>query len=209
MEREDSKYKPYRTGSLKLVSVDGAEPITLEQAYDQSYILDADATTESLMQAMISASRLYAENRTWRAYIDATYDYALDEFPKDYIELPKPPCIEVVSVTYKTSDGNVVWDASEYVVDLISEPARIAPKNSFPNTINEINAVTVRFRVGYEDVSGVNQTPHDVKIAMRMLIKSFYDNRDTFIIPDSRSVEAVEAPYGTNIILDNNSVRTS
>lgn len=196
--------------NLKRTSVDGVEPITLDEAKDQCYIprSDTDTTVESLLNGMITAARKVGENRTWRTLIDSTYEYRLDEFPEDIIDLPKPPVTSVESVEYIDAGGTTqTVDSDNYRVDTDSEPARLEPVNEWPVADDRLNAVIVTYKAGYGDDSG-SSVPEDIKIALRMLIKYWYDNRDAYVINTRSSGEVLEMPIGTTALLDQYSVRT-
>lgn len=196
--------------NLKRTSVDGVEPITLDEAKDQCYIprSDTDTTVESLLNGMITAARKMGENRTWRTLIDSTYEYRLDEFPDGNLVLPKPPAISVTSVEYIDSGGTTQAVASsDYRVDTDSEPARIEPVNEWPVAGDRVNAVTITYKAGYGDDSG-SSVPEDIKIALRMLIKYWYDNRDAYAVSTRTSGDVLEMPIGTKSLLDQYSVRT-
>lgn len=200
--------------NLTRTSVDGVEPITLDEAKDQCYIprTNTDTTVEALLNGMITGSREYGENRTWRTLVDSTYEYRLDEFPDGIIKLTKPPVISVTSVEYVDGDGTTqTVDSSDYRVDTNSEPARLEPDNEWPVADDRVNAVIITYKAGYGDNTSPNPdestVPKDIKIALKMMIKFLYDNRDSHVLLE-RSGEYHEAPIGTNVLLDQYSVRT-
>lgn len=204
------------------ISVDGVEPVTLDEAKQQCYIptTDTDSTMEDLLNSFITAARKYGENRTWRTLIDSTWEYRMDEFPygitehhddgklnRNIIELPKPPLIEVDSIKYISNGSEQTLDASDYTVDNSSTPGRIEPDSFWPNTDDIIDAVRIRYTAGYEDSNSASSVPEDIKIALRMLVKFMYDNRDSYVLTERSASEILEMPIGTNSILDNNAVR--
>lgn len=140
--------------ALFLVTAPAYEPISLNEAKLHCRV---DVTTDdALIASLILAAREYVENQTHRALIQQTWDLKLDRFPCGPIELPKAPTQSVTSVTYLDGAGDSqTWDTDEYSTDLPSGPqaarARIQPANSYtyPQTYDEVNAVTVRFVAGY------------------------------------------------------------
>ena len=195
--------------SLKTISIDGNEPISPDEAKRQLYIATSNSDNETELLGMITAARQYAENRTWRAIVEATYEYRLDAFP-ELIELPKPPAIIVSSVKYDDTDGvEQTVDASNYSVDTASEPARILRNSDFswPATDNQIDSVRIRYKAGYDGT--VNKLPGDMKAAMLMMVKHFFDNRDAVVVGKRSSIDAVEVPMSTNLLLDMYSLRLS
>lgn len=196
--------------NVTVISVDGVEPVTLDEAKQQCYIptSDTDTTMEALLDSIITAARSYGENRTWRTLVDSTLELRMDSFPDGVIELPRPPLVAITSVKYLDSNGTEqTLAASKYTVDTNSTPGRIEPTESWPSTKDVIDAVRIRYKAGYGDDSGSSTAPEDVKIALKMLVKFMYDNRDSFVLLE-RSGEYHEAPIGTNFLLDMHSNRT-
>lgn len=206
--------------NVTVISEDGVEPITLNEAKDQCYILrtDTDTTLEALLNSLIEATRQYAEDVTWRTLKDKTLELRMDEFPsgitggsdgkinRNIIELPNPPLISVDSIKYIINDTETTLSSDEYTVDTNSTPGRIEPDDFWPNTDDVIDAVRIRYKAGYEDNdSNESQVPEVLKIAMKMHIKYLYDNRDAVALLE-RSGEYVTAPMGTDAILRSHSV---
>lgn len=194
----------------------GVEPITLDEAKQQCYIATSnnDTTLEILLDSFITGARNYGENRTWRTLVDSEWVYKIDAFPTGVIEIPRPPLVSVDSVEYIDGDGNTqTVDSSDYYVDTDSEPGRIEPVNSWPSADDRLNAVIITFSAGYGDTKNDDEldnsnVPEDIKIALRMYIKYLYDNRDSHVLIERSGGSYVEAPAGTNALLDQYSVRT-
>lgn len=190
----------------------GVEPVTLDEAKRQCYIpmSDSDTDMEALLESIITGVRRYGEARTWRQLVDADIVWKLDGFPEDdVIEVPRPPLRSVTSVEYIDTGGDTqTLAASKYNVDTDSEPGRIEIIDSWPTTKDRTNAVTITYAAGYGDDSSESTVPEDMKIAMKMHIKFLYDNRDSYVLPDRSSSEYVQAPIGTEYLLDQYSART-
>lgn len=202
---------------LKLVSIDAAEPsaniVTLDEAKDQCFVAGSDDDTE--LMSLIMVAREYAEARTWRQIIEATYTLYLDEFPPGdaVIELPKPPVIAVTSVKYyDTNETLQTWATSNYQTDLNSEPARIKPDDtSWPSTDNRLNAVEITFTAGYNSTDiktdPMHVLPEKIKQAMLLMITHWFNNREAVVISEGRSIDAKEVPLTANALLDTESAR--
>lgn len=109
------------------------------------------------------------------------------------IVLERGPIASVESITY--TDQNAVTQTlagSAYVVDLVSEPARIVPAygTTWPATLNQINAVTVNFTAGYGVAAAV---PQSVKQWMLLQIGAMYENREAFLA--GRSITITALPF--------------
>lgn len=98
------------------------------------------------------------------------------------IFLPNPPLIEVDSITYIDGDGvQQTLDPSQYIVDNISEPARIVPAvgASWPTTQNRINAVEIVFKAGFADAASV---PPPIRSWIIARVGTLYENRETVAV---------------------------
>lgn len=109
------------------------------------------------------------------------------------IFLPHPPLATVNSVTYYDQDGALqTLSSSLYLVDNISEPARLvpAPNTAWPATQARINAVSILFTCGYGNAAAV---PQGIKSWMLMRIGAMYENREEIVV--DKRVAAVELPF--------------
>ncbi len=166
---------------LKLVTKPTVEPLTLDEVKDHLRIELTDGTEDALISRLIVAARRRAENFLWRAIMKQTWDYFLDDFPggSGTILLPLPPLQSITTVKYIDLDGNQqTLAATLWKVDAVSEPARLVPafNETWPSTREEINAVEIRFVAGYTDIG---QVPEEVKSAMKMMMGSWYENRES------------------------------
>jgi uncharacterized phiE125 gp8 family phage protein len=165
------------------------EPITLAEAKLQLRVDDDITSDDGLISALITAARQKVEIETRRALVTQTQVLKLDQFPSGenpVIELPNPPLQSVSAVQYVDQNGDTqTLAASEYIVDTVSEPARITPAyNTFwPLTRAQINAVTVTFVCGYASGSGsptdyAANVPQALKAAIKLLVGHWYENRE-------------------------------
>lgn len=188
--------------SMSLVNAPDEEPVTTVEAKDHLRVEhDADDT---LIDTLIAAAREHVEAFTRRALITQTWDMVLDAFPprSDIPIVPmKPPLRSVESITYKDSTGSEkTWDASKYVTDTPTGPfaphGRILPAHgeAYPSTIDEINAVTVKFEAGYGDAEDV---PEAIKRALLLLVGHLYEHRESIAL----GTTATEIPQGLAYLL--------
>jgi uncharacterized phiE125 gp8 family phage protein len=181
--------------ALSLVTAPTDEPVELEiaKAHCRVTFTDDDGFFED---ELIPTARDRAELTTQRQLIEATWDLKLEAFPCDgWIDIPKPPLIAVVSVTYVDTAGVAqTWAASNYLVSIPvgarCRRGRLTPAYgvSWPSTRAQMDAVTVRFKAGY------GTQPADVpKLLMRGLlldIGTLYADREDLVI----GATAVELP---------------
>lgn len=106
------------------------------------------------------------------------------------IVIPLPPLQTVDSIKYWDANGvQQTLDPSTYIVDNVSEPARVTPAvgTSWPSTLNRVNAVEVRFTAGY----GADGTtiPAGIKQWMLMRITDAFENREAVVMGIRGTVE--------------------
>lgn len=173
---------------LNLVTAPTDEPIDLAIAKKQVRREDIDDDDELIETVLIPAVRQRCEDATRRQLLRATWELQLDRFPCDWwLELPKPPLIDVLSVTYVDQSGvTQTWAASEYEVDAPRSDrclrGRIAPVYGgiWPTARCQMGAVTIRFRSGYGTAPG--SVPPRLKLAMLQDLGTMYENREDIIV---------------------------
>lgn len=190
-------------GAIKIVTAAAEDPISLEQAKLHLRVDDDD--DDDLIEALISAATQYAEKFQGRALIEQTFDYYLDAFPIGEIQIPRPPLIEVQGVFYLDSNGDE-QEFTTFEVDTATEPGRIYLTNSgsWPTPADQLNAVRVRFRAGYLDVSSpaVANVPFTTIAAIKMIIGTLYAQRESIAI----GAQITSAPWGADQLLRQNKV---
>lgn len=165
-----------------------SEPVTLTQAKLQCRV-DADITADdTLITALITAARRYAEVYQNRALLQQTCVYSLDNFPiypasvftPGEIKLPVPPLISVASVQYYDVSGTLqTLSDTAYIVDTSSQPGRIVPVYGVPwpiTTYTRPNSVMVTFNAGYASASLFPMTCQ----AILMMVAGWYVQREYF-----------------------------
>lgn len=194
---------------LKLKSIEGTDTNLLPLPLVKTHCFVTDSDSEALLVPLISVAREYAEARTWRQLISATYELYLDAFPESsVIELPKPPAISVDSITYTdTNETEQTLSADDYEVDTASEPARIKIKSTWPLTYARMNAVKITFKAGYPGTDASDTIPEKIRQAMLLLVKHWFDNRNAVEVQEVSSVSTAEVPITANHLLDMESVR--
>ena len=107
------------------------------------------------------------------------------------ITIPLPPLQSIDSIKYYDQGGTLqILDPSLYLVDSVTEPARItpAPDTAWPSTQNRINAVEVHFTAGYDDTGEL--LPQAIRAWMLMRISDLYENRDAVVMGTRGTVES-------------------
>ena len=183
--------------SIKIITPAVAEPLSLS---DVKTFLRVDSSAEdTLISAMITASRQLCEQYMRRILITTTIEEYFDYFPpykfgqSDIIYLSAGPVQSITSVKYLDGVGTeITVNASKYRTDIISEPARIISTDGWFDTEDTINVVTVRSVVGYSAASDV---PGPIKQAMLLIIADMYEKRQDSIKQMPTASEYLMKPY--------------
>lgn len=198
---------------LKLVSIDGNDTDIISLANVKAHCYVTTSDDDTLLTRLLAAARRHAEKVTWRAIIQATYTQYLDQFPygEQIIELQKPPVRSVTSIKYYDPSGTLqTLSTDDYDTDLKSEPARIFIKTDWPDVDDDrLNAVEITYTAGYDPDAGDDSlsVPEDIQSAMVMLIKHWYNNRESVIVSEGRTVDAEQVPQTARMLLEGVSVR--
>ena len=82
---------------------------------------------------------------------------------------------------YDSTDTLQTLAASNYILDNASKPARIgvAVGGTLPNLSDRINAVEVKYTVGYGTAS--TDVPEGIRTAIILTVGNWYENRQTVI----------------------------
>ncbi len=157
-------------------------PVSLDEAKTHLRVIGNE--NDTYITSIITAARDYVENFTRLSINTKTIEYTLDRFPDDgywvqtgEIRLPSAPVQSVTSVGYTNSSGSTATMAStDYIVDVVSVPARITPKKDgeWPDIYNTINNVKVTYTAGYAASTDI---PQAIRHANLLMISHFYDER--------------------------------
>jgi uncharacterized phiE125 gp8 family phage protein len=188
----------------KIVTQPTEEPISIAecrshieaQEYGDTAVDDAD---DLMILGLLSAAREYCENFTGLSIARKTYEIALDEFPDSEIELPMPPAIEIVSVTYFDAAQELqTMAANTYVLDTYQMPAWLLPASgtSWPTPGSFINAIKVRYISGYSADSDGEPLPHALRAAMLLVLGHLFRNRE-----DSAEKALSSIPLGAEALM--------
>jgi len=240
--------------ALKLITPPALEPISLADAKTH---LRVDLTEDdTLISALISATRDYVERYCRRGLLTQTWLLAIDHFPgaHDYqpgfwdygvlgdaalglglppvgytyetksevfyragqIVLPLSPLQSVDSVQYLDQNGvlQTMDPDTDYQVDNVSEPGRIAPAANTTWPLTQIsvrapvlNAVKIQYTLGFGDATTDESGditlpptfPPTLIAAMKLLLGHFYENRQE-VITGLRAA-AVQIPMAAKSLL--------
>ena len=177
----------------------GEEPLTVQEAKD--FLRVEGTADDNVLDTLITAARLHAENILSRSLVTKTYEARADYMHDGFI-LPRPNLISVTSIKYNDTDGvQQTLAADQYVADIYSAPARIVPAYGvyWPRARLEPNSVIIEYIAGYGSAEDV---PQNIKQAMLLHIGHMFENREA-------TVEATvsEVPMGYKALMANYIVR--
>lgn len=197
--------------SFKMTVAPVSEPVTLSEAKAQARI-DGSAD-DTLITSLITGARQWAEQYTNRALITQTWQFWLDACPETdegifgssaFINLPRPPLISVSNVTsYDDSDTGTVWPSSNYYVDTIREPGRLALRQGavWPTPTRLTNGIRIEYTAGYG--ASASAVPEPVKTAIRQLVAHWYEHRGEAALSGDRfGSHAMHVPLIIQALLD-------
>jgi uncharacterized phiE125 gp8 family phage protein len=168
---------PQNDVSLELISLDEARLHLRLDALGSPPSHPDDALIESL----ITAVREDAENYMGTAVVQQTYSAAYDGFDDQALELGIWPVTGVVSVVYTDVNGiPQTLSYSKYILDNYEKPARLFPKETWPQTASTPNSVIVTFSAGHTDGDSPNPypLPKAIRAAMLLMLGHLYENRE-------------------------------
>lgn len=163
--------------ALKLITAATTYPVTLADA--KLHCKVDDVADDALITAMITSATELAEQELGRALMAQTWEVTLDSFP-DAFELTRVPVQSVTSVKYYDTTGTLqTLSGSLYSVDTADGDgfAYVTPayNTSWPETRDQINAVSVRYVSGYTDAAAV---PEPIKAWIKLMVAAMYENRE-------------------------------
>ena len=176
-------------------------PLSLGEIKDYLSIPDSDDTQDAELKQALRAATNSVERYTRRTLLTTTWTMFMDRFPgrslpwwdgvrqfadteltdlTEAIIIPKSPLISITSITANHQDGTTtIATASTYIIDLASEPGRVALKvgETWPtDALRTINGVEVAFVAGCGPVG--SDVPEDIRRALLIMIGDFHENRE-------------------------------
>ena len=199
--------------ALKLKTPPASEPVSLSET--KAYLRISDTDDDAFITSLITAVRQRFEEWGARSLITQTWTLWLDRFPRSekrstpkegyfelpvdhfddvnrLIEIPRPTLISVTFLqTYDTLNALTVFDSSNYLVDTVSSPGRVALNQGFawPTVLRGINGVEIEFVAGYGDASAI---PEPIKQGMLLWIKFLFAEKSKLFESDESTPGLLE-----------------
>jgi len=202
--------RPARPGSmrwaLQQTAAPTVEPVSLVEAKDH---LRVDVTDDdAVVQNKLMAARDYVERWTGLSLCQQTWKLYLDRFPPadrweswpwraapNTVLLPRWPIQSITSIQWTDLNGNVTTiSSSDYLVDVVSRPARIVPATgkSWPSTpaLAAQNGVVVTFVAGAANPGTI---PPSLVQATLLILGDYYENREATVVDVRVSAQTLKA----------------
>lgn len=168
------------------------EPVTLAEVWTHLRLDPSGSPLEhpddDLLAIQIAAARQDAEKQTLRSFVYQTLKVVGPTFP-EFIELYRPPVIEIVSVTYWDRDNaqQTVSSDDYYVTEDLVPRLMFESTFSVPAVYERNDAVAVTYRAGYApegspDPDYTTNIPAPIKAAILLGVQLQYDD----LAPDRR-----------------------
>lgn len=164
--------------SLIRIAEPGTEPLTLAEVRNWCRVPDDHTSDDTDLLGLITTYRVQAEHECGRSFLSTVWERVVDRFPAVELELAAQPVQEVQSVKYVDPAGTQQTLASAaYVLDEVMEPAFLLPAQGYtwPDTLDTINAVRVRFVQGWASATNPRCAP--LRHWLRLQITSAYSLR--------------------------------
>lgn len=198
-------------------------PVTLAELRNELKVDSDNSEDNALMFGLLRTAtdtcqnftRLSLITQTWTLWLDrfsckqeewwdGIRDGALSELVshKRYIEIAKAPIQSVTHLkTYDDNDTATTMSASDYQVDTVSKPARLALRNGrvWPATVlRPVNGIEIKFVAGFGD--NESSVPQAVRQGILKLCVHLYENREqvnvgNIVTTIPFGVEALWGPY--------------
>ena len=157
-------------------------------------VSDDDTIIDNLVLAATQSCEIF----TNQYFIDTVVTQYSDTW-SDIYQLYKSPVDSITHIKYYDSDDSLqTLSSSNYILDGASKPARIgiAVGGSLPNLSDRINAVEVKYTVGYGTAS--TDVPEGIRTAIILTVGNWYENRQSVITGRT----ATELPLSSQYLLD-------
>ena len=182
--------------SLKVATAATTPIFTTTEAKD---FLKVDTTADdTIIDNLVAAATESCQIYTNQYFINTIVTQYSDNW-KEFYSLYKSPVSSITHIKYyDTNDSLQTLAASNYILDDTYEPARIgiAVDGELPNVADRINAVQVKYTVGYGTAS--TDVPEGIRTAIILTVGNWYENRQSVITGRT----ATELPLSSQYLLD-------
>lgn len=192
--------------SYVLSTAPAREPMELSEIKEQLRI-DHSAEDEALTKYM-TAVRRKVERDNNLALLTQSWKLYLNRFPVGNcaIRIMKRPVQSITAIKYLDTDGNLITlAASAYTLDKDAFIPEIHPvyNTYWPAARYFTHSVEIEFVAGYS--SNPLQIPEEVKLALKLLIGHYYENREDTV---DAGQEVTPVPMGYQSLVSSERIRS-
>lgn len=190
--------------TVRVTTAPSLEPVTLAEVKSWAKVDSTD--DDALLQELLTAARISAEEYTRRSFISQTLRLTLDlsgsgldsalgegvyELPHTelygglprVIELPKPPAVSITSVTtYNTSGTSAAYASTNYYLNTHGNRLALYDTAVWPSPLRALGACEVVYVAGYGNAAA--DVPAPIRTAIKMHTAKMYDERLLCDLPD-------------------------
>lgn len=157
---------------------------------------------DAIIQAFIDAAVSYLDGPQGilgRCLVEQTWRADFSGF-EQRLCLPFGPVISVVSVTWRNADGQIATvDDDNYLLQADAGGNTYLVFRSgynFPSSLAEFDPIAVTFKAGYPLVDEKPTTPSALKVAILLLVGTWFENRDATV-----ATTINELPFAVNALI--------
>ena len=184
---------------MKNFSVDTAATTPIFTTAQAKEFLKVDVSTDdTLIDNLVQAATESCQIFTNRYFINTVLIMKADRW-EETKTLYKSTVSSVTHIKYYDStDTEQTWASSNYIVDTTSQPCRIAlaVNKSYPTISERINAIEVKYTVGYGTAS--TDVPEGIRSAIILTVGNWYSNRQSVVT----GTIATELPLSSQYLLE-------
>lgn len=193
--------------TLREIDPPALPAVTLEEFKSANNVSHDEQDT--IIEGYLNGARRLFEKYSGRTLYQKTLEVILPSWPpSNYIELPHAtPLIEIVSVTYKDSDGDeTVWSDAEYIADTDREPGRLvlAYGESWPSfTPYPVSPIRIQYTCGIVSTPAAEDIPDEIKKAIMLLAGDMLENgeRELMSVRDKRILGVFQMAVDANRVV--------
>jgi len=180
-----------------LIEVEAADPIISRDDAKRHLRID-HSDDDTYIDALIVVATKVVQERIERTLGVTTWDYRIGSEDICWafdIRLPMPPLLEVLSVKYFDSDNaEQTYAPANYRAFGIGGQGgiRLTGGASWPSLRYGPEAVTIRYRAGYEEV------PEPIRQAILLMVGQLFSQRGEMVqenLTEDPTIKALLAPY--------------
>lgn len=193
-----------------IVSTSTSTPLGLDDLKSYLRIPVGETAEDDLLKSLMLAATKRVEDITGRKLMFQKWKVYFDDWPSgnnyDHFDIPYPPLRSIPSTGLKytnSSGGSTTLSSTKWAEDTVSELGRLVLdyNSDWPTaTLHNRNPIEITFKCGCASSGGSSTLPAIYKLAVRLLVSHYYENRELVVIGQTinevpESVKMLLYPY--------------